>query len=40
MTNTVDKANKQISELKPYVKYVGYKFEDMLFELKSLLLKN
>lgn len=40
MTDVVDKVNKKIIELKPYVKYIGYKFDDMLFELKALIFQN
>ena len=40
MTDIIEKANAQMLKLKPYVKFIGYKFEDMLFDLKSLLFQN
>ena len=40
MTDIIEKANKQILKLKPYVKYIGYNFDDIIFDLRSLLFQN
>lgn len=40
MTDIIEKANQQLLKLKPYVKFIGYKFDDMIFDLKSLLFQN
>ena len=40
MTDVIEQANAQLVDLKPFVKFIGYKFEDMLFDLKALLFMN
>lgn len=40
MNDVVEKINMQLIKLKPYIKYVGCRFEDILFDLKSLLFQN
>lgn len=37
MTDIVDSVNTQLVNLRPFVKFIGYKFEDMIFDLKSML---
>ena len=39
MTDIVEKANLQLLKLKPYVKFIGYKFSDMIHDLKSLMFR-
>ena len=40
MTDVIEQANAQLVDPKPFVKFIGYKFEDMLFDLKALLFMN
>ena len=39
MTDIVEKANHQLLRLKPYVKFIGYRFSDMIHDLKSLMFR-
>ena len=37
MTDVVEQVNSKLVDLRPYVKYLGYNFEDILFDLRSLI---
>lgn len=40
VTDIVEQVNAQLVALRPYVKFVGYKFADVIFDLRSLLFQN
>ena len=37
MTEVVEQVNSKLVDLRPYVKYLGYDFENILFDLRSLI---
>ena len=37
MTDVVEQVNSKLVDLRPYVKYLGYDFDDILFDLRSLI---
>ena len=40
MNDIIDSVNTQLVKLRPFVKFIGYKFEDMIFDLKSMLFQS
>ena len=40
MSDIIARANKQLVEMKPYLKFIGYKFDDMIFDLRALIFQN
>ena len=39
-SDIITRANNQLILMKPYLKFVGYKFDDMIFDLRSLIFQN
>ena len=37
MNDIVEQVNSQLVDLRPFIKFIGYKFEDLVFDLKSML---
>lgn len=37
LNDIVEQVNSQLVDLRPFIKFIGYKFEDLVFDLKSML---